>query len=121
MFAFIILDSIYSVLRLSALEEEKMSDNKYKLFRNYMVNELGISCEDIKEWTMQAVEETVEKILCGLDLKGIVKELAWQKVRNSYTSQNALENAFVEVVKTAMQEQFRLSIEVRKPDETSND
>jgi hypothetical protein len=39
----------------------EMSDNKYKLFRNFMVNELGISREDIKEWTMQAVKETVFK------------------------------------------------------------
>lgn len=40
-----------------------MSDNKYKMFRNFMVNELGITKDDIMEWTKQAVSETVEKEL----------------------------------------------------------
>jgi len=91
-----------------------MSYNKYKIFRNFMVNELGISREDIKEWTMQAVRETVEKELRGFDIKEVARLTAKSMVSNSYTSQRALEEAFKEVVTTAMKEQFHLSIKVKE-------
>jgi len=61
-----------------------MSDNKYKVFRNFMVNELGISRDDIKEWTMQAVKETVEKELRGVDVKKIAYDLARYEVKSVY-------------------------------------
>ena len=51
-----------------------MSDNKYKIFRNFMVNELKITREDIKEWTMQAVNESVEKILRGMSIEDLVRD-----------------------------------------------
>ena len=52
-----------------------MSDSKYKLFRNYMVNELGISREDIKEWTIQSINETVEKILRGIKIDDLARDI----------------------------------------------
>ena len=59
-----------------------MSNNKYKLFRNFMVNELGISREDIKEWALDAVKETVEKVFRGFDLDELIcksiKEQTWR-------------------------------------------
>ena len=50
-----------------------MSDNKYKMFRNYMVNELGITRDDIKQWTKDAVAETVNKELHQINFKYIVE------------------------------------------------
>ena len=40
-----------------------MSDNKYKMFSNYMHNELGISKEDIHTWIKEAVEEIALKMV----------------------------------------------------------
>ena len=60
-----------------------MSDNKYKIFRNFMVNELGISREDIKEWTMQAVKETVEKELRGIEISKLVTATAVQIINSN--------------------------------------
>ena len=37
-----------------------MSKDKYKAFTNYMHNELGISKEDIRTWTKEAVYEVAE-------------------------------------------------------------
>lgn len=47
--------------------------DKYKMFRNYMTNELGISRDDIKLWTKDAVREVAEKIVGQLDVEGIVR------------------------------------------------
>ena len=34
-----------------------MDDNKYRLFRNFMYNDLGISKEDIRDWVRETVLE----------------------------------------------------------------
>lgn len=51
-------------------------DDKYKMFHNYMHNELGITKEDIKQWTKEAVTEVaknyVERQFHGVDLNKIV-------------------------------------------------
>jgi hypothetical protein len=38
-----------------------MTNDKYKLFRQYMMNELGITKDDIQEWTREVVLEVAEK------------------------------------------------------------
>lgn len=35
-------------------------DSKYKMFRNFMVNELGIGRADIEQWTKEAVAAQVD-------------------------------------------------------------
>ena len=37
-----------------------MSNDKYTLFKNYMHNELGITKDDIKRWTKEAVTNVAE-------------------------------------------------------------
>jgi len=37
--------------------------NKYKMFRNYMANELEITKEDIKQWTREAVYEAAKDFI----------------------------------------------------------
>ena len=91
-----------------------MSDNKYKTFRNFMVNELGISRDDIKEWTMQAVQETVEKILRGVK----VEELVYESVRRIITrnisefsfARDVMEKVAYELVK----DKIKFTIELRE-------
>ena len=61
-----------------------MSDSKYRMFRNFMVNELGIGRDDIKEWTMQAVKEAVEKEMRGVDVEKVACDLARQQLQGVY-------------------------------------
>lgn len=49
-----------------------MSD-KYTMFRNYMVNELGITKKEIEEWTKQAVADQVKKSMGQMNLEAIAK------------------------------------------------
>lgn len=52
--------------------------DKYKMFRNFMVNELGISREDIIEWTKEAIKEEVKKIVaksyCDIDVPQTIRD-----------------------------------------------
>ena len=87
-----------------------MSDNKYKLFRNFMVNELGISREDIKEWTKEAVKETAEKILKGMDVESIISSAARRMIDNDYSNQMRLNRVFQDTVEKIIREKLVVSI-----------
>ena len=38
-------------------------NDKYKMFKNFMHNELGISKEDIREWVRESIKEEVKNIV----------------------------------------------------------
>lgn len=38
-------------------------NDKYKLFKNFMHNELGISKEDIHEWVRETIKEEIKNIV----------------------------------------------------------
>ena len=40
-----------------------MADDKYKMFRNFMFNELGITKEDIRDWVQEAVKEEAHRLV----------------------------------------------------------
>lgn len=40
-----------------------MADDKYKMFRNFMFNELGITKEDIRNWIQEAVQEEAHRLV----------------------------------------------------------
>ena len=69
-------------------ENYKDIDRKYKMFRNFMVNELGISRHDIAAWTKQAVVEDVQKAVNAMDIEGMV-ERAVRKSAAQYVTGNS--------------------------------
>jgi hypothetical protein len=75
-----------------------MDGNKYKLFRNFMVNELGISKDDIEEWAKQAVAETVEKIVRQKNWDDLIEGKVKDQFRDTYTTQRAIKDAIAEVI-----------------------
>jgi hypothetical protein len=75
-----------------------MSDNKYKLFRNFMVNELGIGKDDIEEWTKQAVTESVDKIVRQKKWDDLIEEKVKAQVRDTYTTNRAIQEAIASVI-----------------------
>jgi hypothetical protein len=48
--------------------------NRYKMFRNFMNNELGITREDIKLWAQEALKECVAKLVGQIDVTGLVRD-----------------------------------------------
>ena len=38
-------------------------NDKYKMFKNFMHNELGISKEDIREWVRESIKEEVKNVV----------------------------------------------------------
>jgi hypothetical protein len=45
------------------------ASDKYKLFRNYMTNELGISREDIKAWVCESIATEVGKLIGQINIE----------------------------------------------------
>ena len=62
-----------------------MSENKYKMFRNYMVNELGISKQDIEAWTKEAVSAEVKKLTGQIDIDSLIETQIKRVVREALT------------------------------------
>jgi hypothetical protein len=84
-----------------------MSDNKYKLFRNFMVNELGIGKDDIEEWTKQAVAEAVDKIVRQKKWDDVIEQKVKAQFRDTYTTDRAIQEAIAKVI------QRRLILDVK--------
>ena len=59
--------------------------NKYKMFRNFMANELGITKEEIRQWCIEAIQEETKKQVgqINIDKKAsdavaaAVREVVW--------------------------------------------
>ena len=77
--------TIASILgeRIGFIQEDTMPSEKYKEFRNFMFNELGISKDDIRQWTREAAFEAAERQARSVDVEGIVARLLTQKVRDT--------------------------------------
>lgn len=54
-------------------------ENKYKLFKNFMHNELGISKEDIHQWLKDAIKEEaknlVEQAYGKCNIESVIKSI----------------------------------------------
>jgi hypothetical protein len=79
-----------------------MSDNKYKIFRNFMVNELGIGKDDIEEWTKQAVAETVEKIVRQKKWDDLIEAKVKALFRDTYATDRAVQEAIASVIRSRL-------------------
>lgn len=80
-------------------------DNKYKMFRNYMVNELGIGREDIERWTKEAIAENIKRLVGQMNIEGMVRQLINQNcnvyaIRQNVADALAKEIASKLVIKT---------------------
>lgn len=52
----------------TVLQAQQDAKDKYRVFRNFMVNELGISRDDIEAWTKEAVAAEVQKLVGQMNL-----------------------------------------------------
>lgn len=59
---------------------------KYKAFRNFMANELGITRDDIKEWTIEAITAQVIKQVAQINYDAVIKGSIDNILRHDYQS-----------------------------------
>ncbi len=88
------------------------SNSKYKAFRNFLYNDLGITREDIKEWTKEAIQETVTKIVGQMNVAGIIRdkigyELKYVGIRDEILRQ----------VATEMAKELTITVQKKEPQE----
>ena len=79
--------------------------SKYKMFRNFMANELGITRSDIEEWTKEAVREVAKKQVGQIDIHGIAKRAAFEDV---YKLRNATAEAVGREIVSKMSLRFNI-------------
>lgn len=72
-------------------------DSRYKLFRNFMVNELGITRADIEKWTKEAVSQQVEKIAGQLNVEQMATAAVQKALIGPY---GKMGHEFEQIVKT---------------------
>lgn len=58
-----------------------MATEKYKEFRNFMFNELGVTRDDVRQWAKEAVLEAAERRARSVDVERIVDRAIDAKVR----------------------------------------
>ncbi|MCC7112136.1 MAG: hypothetical protein IT382_22775 [Deltaproteobacteria bacterium] len=58
-----------------------VAGSKYRDFRNYMVNELGVTKEDIRQWTVDAIAEQVKGIVGQINIEKIVDRAVCDVIR----------------------------------------
>jgi len=92
-----------------------MPREKYKEFRNFMFNELGITKDDIRQWTREAAFEAAERQARSTDIEGIVSRLLEQKVRETISPargrpSNAVRDEIKKTVAEIMAEKIVLAV-----------
>ena len=85
--------------------------DKYRMFRNYMTNELGITRGDIEQWTRDAVQLEVEKYLkSDHNLLGNTTKRVLRMVFD-YRVMNEIKDRVVRAITKAMFTHMRLDFQ----------
>jgi hypothetical protein len=79
-----------------------------------MVNELGISRDDIKEWAMQSVKEAVEKELRGFDIKDKVHSIAFSIMRDKFYSEYEKKEVIQQAVARLLRDTVKITFEQKE-------
>lgn len=103
-----------------SLKEKKMSDkedhrvegsySKYKLFRQYMTNELRITRDDIEEWTKSAIRDQVSKLIGQINVDEIVRYTVREKLTSSRGSPGVFEKALNQAMADAIIGKIEVSL-----------
>lgn len=88
--------------------------DKYREFRNFMVNELGITRDDIEAWTKEAVAVQVGKLVGQMNLDAIAKREIEIRVREALGIQPYSKDSLT--VSRALTEAFknRITISIKE-------
>lgn len=99
------------------MSDKTDGSGKYRLFRNYMANELGITREDIATWTKEAVQEEVAKIVGQINVQGraerIIRAAIIKNDPSSFRLQ--LHDEVIRAIAAALAKDLVLSVDPKKP------
>lgn len=91
-----------------SLEAMTQAD-KYKAFRNYMTNELGIGREDIKAWVIEAVRYETAKIVGQLNIASLA-ESTTRYIVSGQTTRGDIEKQVQAEIAKMISKQYRISV-----------
>ena len=79
-----------------------MVDDKYKMFRNFMFNELGITKEDIRSWIQEAIEEEAHRLIMKTYNNFDIRSVLFNQLTDRYSPlrQDIISNCSKELLKT---------------------
>lgn len=92
--------------------KNSMTDDKYKMFRNYMANELGIEREDIERWTREAATIAASKAVKRLlndepTLRREMIKAGADRVMKEYDAMGQIRNRVAEMVFDAAMKRWK--------------
>ena len=64
-----------------------MSKDKWKMFKQFLHNELGLTKEDIMLWTKEAVQDSANRIVHEMNLDHIITTEIKTQLRNRYNNE----------------------------------
>lgn len=91
-----------------------MADNKYKIFRNFMVNELQITRDDLIVWTKEAISEIVPKFIQQINITNIINRKITD-IFNSIEFRNDVKKMIAEILSN------NFEIEIKKKVKNNNE
>lgn len=98
---------------------------KYRAFRNFMVNELGIDKAQVREWTTQSLQAETAKIVGQINIVDIVKQRVRSIVEevltpNSWERKKEIRDLALEAIKAIIGGAYTIGI-VSKEDVTKKE
>ena len=88
-----------------------MSNDKYKMFKNFMFNELGITKEDIRTWVIEVVRDEARKVVQHTYDNFDIEKCLRDQITASYSP---IRRDIVSSVSQSLLEKFDIKIEERK-------
>ncbi len=84
-------------------------NDKWLMFRNYMINELGITKEDIREWIQDAVRIEAKKMAEETFARENPEQMIRRIVYDSgYFNTNSFNRTVIETAAKALMERFEI-------------
>ena len=94
--------------------------DKYKAFRNYMVNELGVGKDDIRSWVIESIQEEAKKLLGQLNVTSLAERAvrdAIDSLARSLNLQDKLQTAFNRLVQQQIKVVVNEPVQPKAPKE----
>ena len=85
--------------------------DKWKMFKNYMHNELGITKEDIREWVKEAVYEVAKMHVENNISEGLFKRIIRGYIENGY---GFLKTELKSAIASEFASNFEIDVKLKK-------
>jgi hypothetical protein len=105
------------VLKAVIVAESHMYEesDRYKIFSNFMKNELGVTKEDIKIWTKEAIYEIAEAYVKDQFSKYSVDSRIAALINKGTWDGSTIHRDIVQQIAQGLQKRFDIKIVVKEP------